>query len=171
MLATPEPGFTSSLHPQTVASYVVDTFEACVILWWRTEVSVEGARTAEKQFRRLKHADPNRKVGFITLLNREMDISTPPDARKEVARLLRQYDDFIGAAGIVYEGSGFQATAVRSIITAINLASRSSFPNKVFASHQLACAWTAGRIGSTLNGRRLEQRVRSLLDQNGASNA
>ncbi len=68
----------------------------------------------------------------------------------------------IAAAAVVLEVTGFQATVIRSVVTAINLASGSSFPNKVFASLSPACVWLSTQVGPMLDPHSLERRVRAL---------
>jgi hypothetical protein len=41
----------------------------------------------------------------------------------------------------VFEAPGFQATVVRSMVTAGNLASRASHPTKVFGDLRAGCDW------------------------------
>jgi hypothetical protein len=45
---------------------------------------------------------------------------------------------------VVCEGTGFRATAVRSIVTAIHMASRSTHPSRVFSTPEPAIEWLAG---------------------------
>jgi hypothetical protein len=57
--------------------------------------------------------------------------------------VLTDFGNNIGAAAIAYEADGFKATIVRSVITAINLASSTRFPNRVFAGADQAIDWLA----------------------------
>jgi hypothetical protein len=63
--------------------------------------------------------------------------------RVAVAELVRQYTRCIRGAAVVSEGSGFRATAVRSLVTAVHIAGRASHPTKVFSTVPDALAWLA----------------------------
>lgn len=125
-------------HP---AEFAVTTVGSCVVLWWRTGVVMEGANAARQAFKRTVERYPSKKVTFLTLIEGKADIKTPGPVRRAIATLLSDYDRHIGAAAIVYEATGFEATVARSIITAINLASRGSFRNRVFSDTVAACTW------------------------------
>jgi tRNA U38,U39,U40 pseudouridine synthase TruA len=56
---------------------------------------------------------------------------------------LKSYDKHLAGAAITFEGRGFKMTMVRSVITAINMASRTQFPNSVFADVDSAATWLA----------------------------
>jgi hypothetical protein len=68
-----------------------------------------------------------------------------PDLRESVDAYVRRYSARFTGAAIVFEAPGFQATVVRSVVTAINLASRASHPTKVFDDLRTGCSWL-GRL-------------------------
>jgi len=75
-----------------------------------------------------------------------MDLQVGSGVRRELARVLKVYGPDIGAAAIVYEGLGFKATIVRSVVTAIALTSHNQFPYRVFAGVDPAMQWLAGKV-------------------------
>jgi len=77
----------------------------------------------------------------ISIVERKSGPGTSPEVRTAVAEIVRKYDTSISGAAVVCDGSGFRATAVRSVVTAINMASRASHPSKVFASCEPAFEW------------------------------
>ncbi len=77
-----------------------------------------------------------------------------------VSELIRKYTQSIRGAAVVSEGTGFRATAVRSLVTAIHIAGRASHPTKVFATVPDALAWLATkRSDRGLDMLRAEQAV------------
>lgn len=81
--------------------------------------------------------------GYLTLLEPTADLAMTPDLRDNMQLLIRRYTSRFSGAAIVYEKTGFHGTAVRSIVTAINVASRAEHPNRVFAAAREAIAWLA----------------------------
>lgn len=84
------------------------------------------------------------KACAISIVERRAGPGTTAEARVAVAELVRKYDTSISGSAVVCDGSGFRATAVRSVVTAINMASRASHPSKVFASCEPAFEWLQG---------------------------
>ena len=129
------------------------------VLIWHTEVSLEGARAIAAVFADLRVKHLSEGLGFLTVLERDTDIRPSPAARQAVAQVLTDFGSDIGAAAIAYEADGFKATIVRSVITAINLASSTRFPNRVFAGTDDAIDW----IAETLRDEKLSLQLRSGL--------
>lgn len=75
-----------------------------------------------------------------------IDSSTPtPDesSRKLIAATMRRYADSVDHFAYVVEGRGFGAAALRSAISLVNLATRTPFRQKVFATLEEASVWLA----------------------------
>jgi hypothetical protein len=83
------------------------------------------------------------KMCSISVVERQATTSMHPSTRQATTDLTRKYTKQMSAAAVVCEGTGFRATAVRSIVTAIHMASFSSHPSKVFASSGPAVEWLA----------------------------
>jgi hypothetical protein len=88
-----------------------------------------------------KQTQRQQKACSISIVERKSGPGTTPEARAAIAELVRKYDTSISGAAVVCDGSGFLATAVRSVVTAINMASRASHPSKVFATCEPALDW------------------------------
>jgi hypothetical protein len=112
--------------------------------------TMQGARAVAQAFDMAIAARPGAPLGFVTLIEKPAIRHAPNEVRVAVTELLRKHDRSIGAAVVIFEGHGFLATVVRSIITAINLASRASFSNAVFAEVKPAVAWLAETMGLQL---------------------
>jgi len=126
------------------ADVAVATVDEFVLLLWRRRIVRSGVEWTQRAFSTLvSGARPKRKVVFLTAVMPECDVSTPPDVRKGIADLLKTHESQLACAAIVFEGNGFSMTVVRSVITAINLTSRSRFPNGVFSKIDSALTWMA----------------------------
>ena len=83
--------------------------------------------------------------GYLSVLEATGSLTMAPDLRESVDAYVRRYSTRFTGAAIVFEAPGFQATVVRSVVTAINLASRASHPSKVFDDLRTGCSWL-GRL-------------------------
>lgn len=132
-----------------------------VLLLWRTQVISSGTQWARRAFLRVKQSSDS-GILFFTVAEKQCDISTPPEVRKEIADLLKSYADRLTAAAITFEAGGFKATMVRSIITAIYMASRTRFPNSVFSDAQLAAAWMSSHARGTISAAQIVRGIDTL---------
>jgi hypothetical protein len=121
-----------------VAVGIVDAF---VLLVWRRRVVPEGARWARDAFATLAGEDKEGKIVFLTAVLPGCDITTPTDVRGDIAALLKMHERQLACAAMVFEDKGFGMTIVRSVMTAIQMASRGQFPNAVFGSVESAFTW------------------------------
>jgi hypothetical protein len=64
-----------------------------------------------------------------------------PDVRANMAKVIGKHTRNITGAAIVCAGTGFRATAMRSIVTAIHIASLAAHPLRVFSEMAPALAW------------------------------
>jgi hypothetical protein len=81
------------------------------------------------------------KFGWVTIIEPEADLSLPADVKNGFNALVKRYSTRISGAAIVFEKTGFHAVAVRSMVTAINVASRATHPNRVFSDVREAVSW------------------------------
>lgn len=81
------------------------------------------------------------KFGWITIIEPDADLSLPADVKNGFNALVKRYSSRICGAAIVFEKTGFHAVAVRSLVTAINVASRATHPNRVFSDVREAVTW------------------------------
>lgn len=86
-------------------------------------------------------ASRHEKFGWITIIEPEADLSLPADVKNGFNALVKRYSNRISGAAIVFEKTGFHAVAVRSLVTAINVASRATHPNRVFSDVREAVSW------------------------------
>ena len=83
------------------------------------------------------------KFGYIGLIDPGAQLLMAPDVHNGVNSFVKRFSPRFTAAAIVYEKTGFHATAVRSVVTAINFASRASHPNQVFSDLREGVSWVA----------------------------
>ncbi len=83
------------------------------------------------------------KMCTLSVIERKLGSSIDAEGRRGVADISRKYTSQISGTAVVCEGSGFRATAIRSIVTAVRMASRASHPSQVFAGTEPALAWLA----------------------------
>jgi hypothetical protein len=82
-------------------------------------------------------------VSSISFVERKAGPNTTPEARDSIAEIVRKHTRCITGAAVVCEGTGFRATAIRSIVTAIHMASRSQHTSRVFSVAEPAIEWLA----------------------------
>lgn len=119
--------------------YVVATVGRCLI---QITVDRTTATTVGLIRRALEDlSDRHATFGFLCLLEPSAQLVMSPDIREGVNAFARRYSERFTGAAIVYEVQGFQATVVRSIVTAVNLASRATHPTKVFDDLRAGTSW------------------------------
>ncbi len=146
-LAVREVVETGTIGPVKVIGYNADVsvgvLDQFVLLLWRRRIVSDGVRWARDAFTKLAVKEDRKFVFLITSVVPGCDISTPTEVRKDVAALLKTHEPQLACAAIVFEKNGFGMTIVRSVMTAIHMASRSKFPNAVFGSVESAMTWMA----------------------------
>jgi hypothetical protein len=81
--------------------------------------------------------------GYLCVLEPTVQLLIPPDIREGLNSTIKRFSTRFTGAAIVFEKTGFQATAVRSFVTAVNFASRATHPNHVFANLREGISWLA----------------------------
>jgi len=86
-------------------------------------------------------ADRYDTFGYLCVIEQGAPITLPADLQEGVNAYVRRYSPRFSGVAVVFEAPGFQATVVRSMVTAGNLASRASHPTKVFGDLRTGCDW------------------------------
>lgn len=159
-LAAPAPD--ESRLVGTNADFAVAALGSYVILVWRKRIADQGVVWAHRAFADQRRAHPNDKISFLTVVQADCELSTPPEVRKGLAELLSTYKDNLAGAAIAFEGEGFRMTMVRSIITAINMMTRTRFPNSVFSNTTEAIDWLHERSTSSDSAIRVHHLITTL---------
>ncbi len=134
------------LEPASLRSFSARSIGRVAVLIWHTEVTLEGVKALGEVFAELRGQNFAEGLGFLTIIESKTDLRPPAAVRQSVAQILRDYGGDICAAAVAYEADGFKATIVRSVITAINLASSSRFPNRVFSHTRHALGWLVDEL-------------------------
>jgi hypothetical protein len=109
-----------------------------------------------------RHAE----FGFIIVLEPGCQLILPSDIRIGLTTMVKRHAWRCSGAAIVYEKTGFHATALRSVVTAINFASRATHPTRVSAELAEGVAWLHELTGGRVTAGRLIQiatQLRQLL--------
>jgi hypothetical protein len=129
--------------------YALATWGSLFIIVWRVYTPVEAVREVRRQANRYA-AERRGQLGFLTFV--EPGAPTPSSAaRAELASLLREASPFTRASAVVYEGDGFQAAAVRSVVTGLALLARQKFPHKIFGKTIDASTWMVRELRGVLD--------------------
>ncbi len=86
-------------------------------------------------------ADRHPTFGYLCILEPEAQLTMPPDIREGVHAIVKRYTSRYTGVAVVFEKAGFQGTAVRSVMTAVNVASRATHPSQVFDKLPEAASW------------------------------
>ena len=106
------------------------------------------------------------EFGSVGLLQVIGDRATPPDStvRAALAAMLKDNEQGIVASAVVFEGSGFRASMIRSVVIGISLLSRPKCPHTVFASTAEGTEWLSGYMKSNGSPHYAPDRVRLAID-------
>lgn len=102
------------------------------------------------------------KFGYIAVIEPGAQLLLAPDIKTGFNALVKRYSPRFTGAAIVFEKTGFHATAVRSVVTAINFASRASHPNHVFSDLREGVSWVSQLTPPEPTGAGLLQIVQQL---------
>jgi hypothetical protein len=125
------------------SGYAIATAGSCVVQLVHTQLTLAGISATRRALGDL--TDRYDKVGFITVLEDTSKVTVTDEIRAGVAGIVRQYSPLFCAAAVVFEGQGFRATAVRSVVTALNIASRAQHPNRVFSRLNDGIGWVESK--------------------------
>ena len=124
---------------------VFATFRNVLIATWTIQSTGPLAKKLGDVSAAFTRAHPE---GFSTI---HVIAKKPPlpttEAREEFAALTRQYAKQLACVGTVLEGSGFWASAVRSMVVGIRLLAAQPFEMQVYSSIEELAAWLPGPHG------------------------
>ena len=117
-----------------------------MVVLWQTVTSREAVRELASLV--AGHAAETGGVGLLQIIGER---ATPPDAsvRDALAAMLKENEARIVASAVVFEGTGFRASVIRSIVIGISMLSRPKCPHTVFASVNEGVAWLGSRLGGS----------------------
>ena len=117
---------------------VVACVEPCLIVV-SFAITPEGVEAIGRGIAKLTQRQ--QKACSLSIVERKSGPATSPEAREALAEIARKYGKSVTGGAVVCDGTGFSATATRSVVTGINMASRSPHPTQVFATLSPALVW------------------------------
>lgn len=108
------------------------------VVIWRVNTTVAAVQRVDQTCEQFAAAHPD-GIGHVTIV--EQSAPMPPnDARDRLALYLRE-STHIKASAVAFEGTGFRAAAVRSVVAGLALIARQPFPHKIFPTLETASDW------------------------------
>jgi hypothetical protein len=109
--------------------YALATWQQIFAVIWRKETTLHGAIHLRSACTEFASRNP-RGIGLLTII--EPNAPLPPsEIRKSIADFLQEGSSFIKCSTVIFEGTGFRAAAVRSVVTGLTLMAHQAFPHRV----------------------------------------
>jgi hypothetical protein len=134
-----------------------------VITVWRRDVTLARVNAVDTTLRGLVPRCGRTGYGAITVLEPEISLRMPEDARAASTKLQQRWDEHMRCSGYLVEGTGFLPAAVRTMTAGMALFTRSKAPIRVFGDGPALAEWIAPHVGLEA----LEV-ARTLMDVRGA---
>lgn len=116
----------------TCKDYAVGGGSNLVVVVWRKHTTLDGVRVC-REYVGQRCANRGREFALIAIVEAKASL---PDAasRHAIAELLRNGEKCFQVSGLVFEGTGFFAATIRSVVTGITLMAKQQYPHRVFDS-------------------------------------
>jgi hypothetical protein len=122
--------------------YALAHWRQVFLVLWRRETTLAGARHLDTACTAFARTQPG-GIGLLTIVESGAPLPPAP-ARDAIASFLASGSAFIKCSAVVFEGSGFRAAAVRSVVTGLTLMARQAYPHKVCSLEEAVAMF--GRI-------------------------
>ena len=121
-----------SVTLEKTADHLLATWGDVLLVVWHDRTTLEGVQASVRVYEDLAAEYPS-GVFLLTVVEEKAQV---PDAavRKALSRLLARGAGRTRKSALVYEGSGFNASIVRSITTGLARLAGVPYPHKVFAT-------------------------------------
>jgi hypothetical protein len=129
-------------------AFSVFSVDRYVALIWKHPPTMGGVEHCQMVFEKMEGRSPE-KFGYLAIVEPKAGSNMPGDVRTKLSAMLKQHQRHIAASLIVFEGTGFGASIVRSVVSAINLATRIEFPAKVESSLYPGTMWLTQYLRNT----------------------
>lgn len=147
--------------------YALASYRDCFICIWRHETTMEGTGAVRRETLGFGETRP-KGIALLTIVEEGAPMP-PTEARQSLAHFMRDASDHIKVSGVVFEGTGFRAAAVRSVVVGLTMLARQKYPHKVFGNLSETAEWMAaelgGRLENSFSAHELEQAVNELRAQ------
>lgn len=118
--------------------HAVGTVEQVLVIIWRVRTLVSAVDAISRAYDALI-VDCPEGIGLLNIVEQTAPMPTS-DARERIAAFLRESTG-IKASAVAFEGTGFRAAAVRSVVAGLSLLARQPFPHKIFPTLETASDW------------------------------
>jgi hypothetical protein len=148
---------------QSNADCVIGFAEGVAVALWVHHTNVEDVEELGKAVRRA-HRGSSEPVRLVQVVP-QTAITPDSRVRSALASMLRGQQGIVSHSVILFEGEGFRAAMIRSIVTSITSLSNPGFPHRVFGRLPEAAAWMCDG-NATPSTRRIEdvvQRIRTAV--------
>lgn len=144
-------------------TYCVASWNGILLQLWLKGTPLSGVR----EVRRLAREMGDSLRGTLVVIGR--DAYMPDEAaRAELAAFTKESVPRMARSAMVFEGDGFRASVVRSIMVGLAAAARIGVKYKIFANVAEAAAWMTEEPALDLAPGSLEAAVRDLRREHGA---
>lgn len=125
------------------ASHGIALCGRALVVLWQGETRLQAVRELATLL-----ANQAAESGSVGLLQVIGDHAISPDgaARAALAEMLKANENRIVASAVAFEGVGFRASMIRSIVIGISMLSRPKCPHTVFASANDGIAWLSEQL-------------------------
>ena len=104
------------------------------------------------------------RVGLLQIID---DRAIPPNGatRAALAAMLKNNEAQLTASAVVFEGAGFRASVVRSIVIGIGMLSRLKCPHLIFATTGEGIAWLSAQLSGAHSAPQSARGMQLAVDQ------
>jgi hypothetical protein len=141
--------------------FAVFTVDQCVVLVWKQPPVMAAVDENRRLFELLRARHPEQLLSYLVVAETGVGTQMRAEVRAAVAAMLRDHQKAIAGSVIVFEGTGFRAAIVRSVVAAINLVSRLEFPSSVQSDLASAARWLAEKGALRMSAAELVEVVRA----------
>jgi hypothetical protein len=118
-----------------------------IVTVWRREVTLARVNAVDTTIRALVPRCGKSGYGAVTVLEQNVSLGMPDDARDASTQLQRRWDDYMRCSGYLVEGRGFLTAAVRTMTAGMALFTRSKAQIKVFSDGPTLAEWISPHVG------------------------
>lgn len=163
---TPRLHVTKATVAHSERDFTLMSFKDVFVVIFHHDTTVGGATTLRNRYATFA-AQHAAGAGLLTIVEPGAPMPNS-EAREALAKFMTENSDSILVSGVAYEGSGFRAAAVRSVVTGLTMLARQPFPHKVFATIDDASEWM---ITKMRGGGLVASEVRELIEAVSAARA
>ncbi len=123
---------------EATPDHIVGTWNNVSLIIWRVATFSNAVDLSQRTSEELARKYPG-GIGLLTIIEQSAPMP-PSEARSRIADFFASAD-YIKASSVAFEGTGFRAGAVRSVVAGLTMLARQPFPHKIFATLKEATDW------------------------------